>query len=118
VSCPRNTFHNFSRFCDTLGVWGSLFSFTTICSEGVERPFDKLTVLPSAMSSLRSELRVEDGPNGAASKDTKFMHVLKQPHRTTSPQRRAFFVPVRKSFRPKDAEAAVRAKESCGSEVE
>jgi hypothetical protein len=60
----------------------------------VERPFDRLTVLPSAMSSLRSELRVEDGPNGATSKDTRFMHVLKQPHRTTSPQRRGFFVPV------------------------
>jgi hypothetical protein len=48
------------------------------------------------MSSLRSELRVEDGPNGATSKDTRFMHVLKQPHRTTSPQRRAFFVLIRR----------------------
>jgi hypothetical protein len=38
VSCPRNTFHNFSRFYDTLvGVWGSLFSFTTIYPEVVER---------------------------------------------------------------------------------
>ena len=40
----------------------------------MERPFDlldklgtgRLTVLPSAMSSLRSELRVEDGPNGVS----------------------------------------------------
>jgi hypothetical protein len=38
VSCPRNTFHNFSRFYDTLGAWGSLFSFTTIYPEVVERP--------------------------------------------------------------------------------
>jgi hypothetical protein len=30
----------------------------------------------------------------------------------------AVLVPVRKSFRPKDGEAAVRAKESCGSELE
>jgi hypothetical protein len=37
VSCPRKTFHNFSRFYDTLGVWGSLFSFTTIYPEVVER---------------------------------------------------------------------------------
>ena len=48
-----------------IGAWGSVFSFTTITPEVVERPFDRLTVLPSAMSSLRSELRVEDGPNGA-----------------------------------------------------
>jgi hypothetical protein len=26
------------------------------------------------------------------------MHVLKQPHRTTSPQRRAFFVPVHRAL--------------------
>jgi hypothetical protein len=34
-----------------------------------------LTTLPSAMNSLRSELRVEDGPNGATSKgnlDSRF----------------------------------------------
>jgi hypothetical protein len=53
-----------------LGVWGSLFSFTTIYPEVVERPFDRpfdrlkvpsmvegLTVLPSAMSSGRMEQR-------------------------------------------------------------
>jgi hypothetical protein len=28
-----------------MGARGSLFSFTTICSEVVERPFDRLTVL-------------------------------------------------------------------------
>jgi hypothetical protein len=28
-----------------MGAWGSLFSFTTICPEVVERPFDRLTVL-------------------------------------------------------------------------
>jgi hypothetical protein len=40
----------------------------------------------------------ELGPNGVPSKDTRFMHVLKQPHRTTSPQRRAFFVPVHRAL--------------------
>jgi hypothetical protein len=64
----------------TRGAWGSLFRFATICPEVVERPFDRLTVLPSAMSSLRSELRVEDGPNGATSKDTIILHIMKQPH--------------------------------------
>ena len=65
MSCLRNTFHYFSRFYDTLGAWGSLFSFTTIYPEVVERPFDlldklgtgRLTILPSAMSSGRMELR-------------------------------------------------------------
>jgi hypothetical protein len=38
VSCLRNTFHNTSRPYDRLGAWGSLFSFTTIYPEVVERP--------------------------------------------------------------------------------
>jgi hypothetical protein len=38
----------------------------------------------------------ELGPNGATSKDTRFMHILKQPHRTTLPQQRAFFVLIRR----------------------
>ncbi len=37
MSCPRNTFHHFSWFYDTLGAWGSLFRFTTIYPEVVER---------------------------------------------------------------------------------
>ena len=36
---------------------GVSFQAQTICPEVVERPFDRLTILPSAMSSLRSELR-------------------------------------------------------------
>jgi hypothetical protein len=84
------------------GAWGSLFRFAIICPEVVERPFDpfdklrtgRLTVLPAAMSSLRSALGRELGPNGAKSKDTRFMLVLEQLHNTISPQRRAFFVPA------------------------
>ncbi|MBN1832669.1 MAG: hypothetical protein JW896_11220, partial [Deltaproteobacteria bacterium] len=37
MSSLRNTFHYFIRLYDTLGVWGSLFSFTTIYPEAVER---------------------------------------------------------------------------------
>ncbi len=37
MSCLRNAFHNFSRFYDMLRVWESLFSFTTIYLEVVER---------------------------------------------------------------------------------
>jgi hypothetical protein len=45
MSCLRNSFDNSSRFYDTLGIWGSLFRFTTVYPEVVERPFDRLTVL-------------------------------------------------------------------------
>jgi hypothetical protein len=79
VSCLRNTFHNFSRFHDTLGTWGSLFSFTTIYPEVVERPFDRLTVL-SNVEGHHDFAYYEAAP------------------RTMYPQRRAFFVPVHRTL--------------------
>ena len=79
VSCLRISFHNFSRFYDTLGAWGSLFSFTTIYPEVVERPFDRLTVLSNV-----------EGHHNLA------YYVAAPP--TMSPQRRTFFVPVHQAL--------------------
>ena len=43
------------------GVWGSLFSFVTICPEVVERPFDRLTVL-SNVEGLDNSAYYEAAP--------------------------------------------------------
>jgi len=58
------------------GAWGSFFSFTTICPEVVERPFDRLMAL-SNVEGHHNSAYYEAAP------------------RAMSPQRRAFFVPVR-----------------------
>ncbi len=75
-----------------VGASGSLFSFTTIYSEVVarpfDRPFDRLKV-PSMVKGLTVLSNVEGHHN--------FAYYEAAP-RTMYPQRRAFFVPVHRTL--------------------